>query len=539
MRKDLGVILTYPPEILFGFHGIPRLIMNIIKGAHNKGYNITIITPKWSEKELETLLTETLGENYKNIDIITTARIPPVLHVRYYLFRMQKSLKKGSFLSVIFQKVQNKMEIVVVRLLGSHNFSKFFAACLLLLFFSPLFILYFLEQYTLKKRNIPGKQNTDHGSLKREFSDYFEKFSDPAKLLKLFYLNEKIFSELLRQENKNIVKITEKQRENIPYWLITTPFWPDLTKNIKNSTVICPDVVIRDFAVSFEREDFGEKILNRKDDIRRTLQTADKIICFSEYVKNNQIIASFGNVDLDKKISVIPHGHINLSDELEIIKPFHSMNKVEQWDLSKQIINTYTRQMTSNEYLANFDFSGTRFLFYSSQIRPSKNIPALIKTLHRLLHHKHEPVKLILTGSPGNASIMKLISDLGLQRDVIFFSGLPTRVMAALYHQAILAVNPTLFEGGFPFTFSEAYSVGTPSIMSRIPVVEEFITDPDLQKVMLFDPHNIDDMVERIYWGIHHRDELYNLQKPLYDRLKNRSLAQVAQEYIDVVNHVD
>ena len=66
--------------------------------------------------------------------------------------------------------------------------------------------------------------------------------------------------------------------------------------------------------------------------------------------------------------------------------------------------------------------------------------------------------------------------------------------MAAFSHLAVLAVNPTLFEGGFPFTFSEAYSVVTPSIISKIPVVEDVVTDTYLQKRMLFNPYNLDDM---------------------------------------------
>ena len=181
-----------------------------------------------------------------------------------------------------------------------------------------------------------------------------------------------------------------------------------------------------------------------------------------------------------------------------------------------------------------------RFLLYTSQIRPSKNVNQLIKAFYQLLHKKHEPIKLILTGNPNDdPSTMNLVSTLGLERDVLFLPRIPTRVMAALYHLSTVAVNPTLFEGGFPFTFSEAYSVGTPSIMSRIPVVQDVVTDPDLQKKMLFDPYNIDDMVERIYWGLQHREELFNNQQPIYYQLQNRSWSLVAEEYMEVLDRVD
>ena len=531
MTKNFGIIVSYPPEVLYGSHGIPHLIMNIIKGARNNGYFITIVAPEWSRKELETLLKENIDENYDNIRVITTERIPPILQVRQNLLRLLKSVKKGSFLSLIFQDLQNKIEKALVRSYGSHKWTHFLFAGVFTLIYSPFLGIYLVERYSKKK------QERDKGSFKLELSDIYERLTDPKELSKLFYLNQRIFWELLDQENQKIVEITKTQSKIISNWLITTPFSPELVKNIRNSTVICPDVIIRDFAVGFERDDFGEMILARKDQIRNSLHYADKIICFSNYVKDDQIFASFGK--FYEKISVISHGHINLSEELNIIKPFQSMNKIEKFDLTTQIINTYTRKKVADEYVANFHFSGTRFLFYSSQIRPSKNIPALIKALHQLLHHKYEPVKLVLTGNPNIKSISELVSDLGLQRDIIFLPDIPTKVMAALYHQAVLAVNPTLFEGGFPFTFSEAYSVGTPSVMSCIPVVEEYIPYPDLKKVMLFDPHNIDEMVERIYWGMHHRNELLDLQKPLYEKLKKRSLNQMAQDYVDTVNRTE
>ena len=110
--------------------------------------------------------------------------------------------------------------------------------------------------------------------------------------------------------------------------------------------------------------------------------------------------------------------------------------------------------------------------------------------------------------------------------------------MAAFCHLATLAVNSTLFEGGFPFTFSEAMSVGTPSLLSKIPVVEEVITDPNMQSYMLFDPYNLDEIVEKICWGIDNRDTLYQIEKPLYDEMKKRTWGDVATDYYNIAQRL-
>ena len=74
--------------------------------------------------------------------------------------------------------------------------------------------------------------------------------------------------------------------------------------------------------------------------------------------------------------------------------------------------------------------------------------------------------------------------------------------------------------------------------MSRIPVVEEMVTDPELQEVMLFNPHDIDDMVERITWGLQHREELYEQERQIFEKLESRSWAKVVQEYMDILDRV-
>lgn len=142
----------------------------------------------------------------------------------------------------------------------------------------------------------------------------------------------------------------------------------------------------------------------------------------------------------------------------------------------------------------------------------------------------------ILTGRINSIQrIYKMIEDRGLQRDVISLPGVPNHVLAALYRLATLSVTPTQFEGGFPFTFSEAYSVGTPSIMSRIPVVTELLDDPELLSLMTFDPLDRDEMRRKILWGLSNVDELFERQKPLFEKMSARTWPGVAGEYLDLI----
>jgi glycosyltransferase involved in cell wall biosynthesis len=91
-------------------------------------------------------------------------------------------------------------------------------------------------------------------------------------------------------------------------------------------------------------------------------------------------------------------------------------------------------------------------------------------------------------------------------------------------------VVPTLFEGGFPFPFSESLSVGTPVVMSDISVTRE-VVPPDLQPVMLFDPYDVEAIADRIAWALDHRSVLLARQRPFHAALQRRTWHDVAGEY--------
>jgi glycosyltransferase involved in cell wall biosynthesis len=533
MKRHLGLLIAYPPGVLSSSEGLGRVISFIIQGAINCEAKIVIVCPKWCVKDLERLFKDAkINQEKSDIEIISTQRVPPLLIIQSLLVRFSK-IKPGSFFDLVSKcalKVQDVSTETISLMLGSASWLVYGILLILTVFLFP-FILIFVAASLLANKIKKSSTSSTETKLKNLVTHT----GRPLEAYKDNQFAWRIFNAMSHQEYKKLGKLANSEI-SIKSWLIPTYFWPDLVEKIPKSVVVCPDIVIQDFPVGFV-EYYKDRITSLHRDIEDSLHFSNHLITYSEYVKQHQILSRFAVPST--KISVVPHGVIYLNAELENQKQFDKMTSVEKQDVCLQIVHQYLQSNCQDEYLRNFDFSGVQFIMYTSQFRPSKNVTSLVRAFNRLQREKYVPIKLLLTGKSDQALyISKIISELGLERDVICLHDLPTQVMAAFYHLATLAVNPTLFEGGFPFTFSEAYSVGTPSVMSRIPVVEEMVSDPELQEVMLFNPYDIDDMVERITWGLEHREELYERERQIFEKIESRSWAMVAQEYLDILDRV-
>jgi glycosyltransferase involved in cell wall biosynthesis len=533
MKRMLGLVIAWPPQVLSSSEGLARLLSFLIRGGIESGAKVMIVCPEWSRKELYHLLKDAEIPIAKDrIEILSTGQIPPVLTLHSMFLRWASKPRRTSFMERFFFWSGERVSDIIVWIAGTSSWIVLTIAIIAGILVSPIIIIVGIL-YVVMKTILKYAYKNRMPKIEKKVKSV----SQPLQAFRSDLFARRIFDAINERELTKLAELARTQT-SVNSWLIPTPFWPNLVKQLPRKVVVCPDSVISEFPVGFEIDVFGSRMVERRGLIKESLDAANHLITYSNYVKTTHLEDKFAIPD--EKISVIPHGYLTLENSLNILKPFKMLSPREQDDFCLQIVHEYLRASASDPYLRNFNFSGVRFLLYTSQVRPSKNIRTLIRAFHRLLHNKHEPLKLILTCNPNEDPLsMQLVSTLGLERDVLFLTNIPTRVMAALYHLSVVAVNPTMFEGGFPFTFSEAYSVGTPSIMSRIPVVEEYITDPHLQDTMLFDPYNVDEMVDRILWALHNRQELFNIQQPVYNQLQNRSWSQVAQEYMDVLDHIE
>lgn len=93
-------------------------------------------------------------------------------------------------------------------------------------------------------------------------------------------------------------------------------------------------------------------------------------------------------------------------------------------------------------------------------------------------------------------------------------------------------MNPSLYEGGFPFTLGEGMSVGTPSLMARSPFDIDVLEGSNLLDIT-FDPYDWKDLADKIEYWLPRRDELYDKQLAFYKEMEKRTPDVVARDYLE------
>lgn len=504
--KKYGIFLGYAPEQSITNQGLGRLLAFIISGAIEQNTLITLAYPKWYEKEFQELCKDHNIDRSK-IETITTDYVPIALQIRNFLFKKKSKKEKDIDLKKEIFSIAYK---IFLKWVGISNPFYFLLFTMLVLFSSfvlaPFGIVFFVFR-TIKKL------------LKKLFlvfklDSLFIVFNKPLKSLKNNLLAYDVYDAIKQKEFHRLISKINKNKD-IESWLIPTIFWPEIESIKAKKVVVVPDIILYDFPVNFGSFMF-ERVNNN---LKKVIKCADSFITYSDYVKENHLLNKFdiGN----KKVSVIHHGFIDLSSYFK-----------EQTSL--EIIQKYQKKHLKNHpYLSNYDFENMKYIFYSSQIRPHKNFMNLLKSYKILLREKFVNIKLIVTANLyADNEARVFIEQNRLQNDIISLYDVPSDVLAALNAKATCSVNPTLFEGGFPFTFLEAYTVGTPSIMSNIPMTSELVENEELRKMMLFNPFSISDMVQKIECGINNRDTLFRMQNELYLKMKNRTWSSVANDYI-------
>jgi glycosyltransferase involved in cell wall biosynthesis len=533
-----GIYIAYPPTIDLRHEGLGRYLASFIHGTLARpDVDFVVACPSWSRPMLEEFF-ESEGVPGDKVRVIAPTGKPYLLRAyetwhacrsrtqalgfRRRLLDAAKAATRQllSRLERRLAQAHSPLSLLWLLLEGS-------IVLLPLLLLSPLLLLMLVVRYIRPlAAGVTRRMEERLRPIRSKMARLRESPKDDGWVLRLFAaMNE--------AEAQRMQKLIDGL-QGVVAWYAPAAFWPAFNR-IKAPRLVCvPDVVLGDFSVSFCGVG-GNRFLDTFENIRTTIRGADHMVTYSEEVKWSTLVDRYG-VPADR-ISVVHHAP-NQLDRWISIKGFSDAENASRRYCEELLLRALLKS-TYQRYTVGVQNGSMRFLFYASQLRPNKNVMTLLKAYEFLLRRRYLGHKLILTGSPRDMpEIENFIVDRHLENDVLCVRALTVPELAACYKLADLAINPSLSEGGCPFTFTEALSVGTPALMARIPVTEEILRDTTLQEATFFDPYRWEDLAARIEWALLHRDELLAIQQMAYAELRQRNWADVANEHIALLDRI-
>ncbi|RAP37448.1 hypothetical protein B1207_04545 [Legionella quinlivanii] len=537
VKKTYGIYLAYPPTIDLRDQGLGRHLAAFLKGAiENCDAQFIIVSPSWSKKSIYALMKA--EEVPANSFHLFTPRYNVISLKLFNLYstwvkyrKKKKDAPRKRF--VLFEKCMRQYELLKSKFIGSTNILQFLMCLVALIVTASLL-------YTTKFIIHLFKWLSDDIKLRYRLRKVFKAPKRVLRKVVTVFINPKqsatIFSwfrQVEDQETNLMLEIINNLKQ-VKAWYSPTAFWPSFNR-IQAPRLMCvPDVVLGEFPVGFSFVG-GDRFINTFNDVEEAILNGHHFVTYSEHIKHSVLVQKYKLNP--EQVSVITHAPNTLDNYLN--DESEQRNNVSIERLSESLLQSALKKSSFPEYVNRFGNTQMKYLFYASQFRPSKNILTLLKAYHYLLKKSLVTHKLVLTGKPKIMDeIDNYIAENCLQKDVLLLSGLSVKELAACYKLADLAVNPSLSEGGCPFTFTEALSVGTPVIMANIPVTREIISDPHLQELMLFDPYDWYAMAQKIKWAIANKNQLLDEQIPAYKALMNRKWNDVVSEYIAILDRI-
>lgn len=512
----IGIFLGYGPQVRLGKEGLGRYLGGLMKGFQAQDQEVVIACPVWLMRTVSDLM-EAFSIDKDRVEFINNRRDPPMW--KTYQFS-QRFKKKGTF----FQQLRNLLKSVFTRignqLADTENALVFSILLVINLLAGIVLLLPALLLFGLRWLI---------GLLSEKAVKFYVKSKRITKELGVNDWQLALFMRMNDTVNANLVALANDHGD-VDTWFVPSIFWPQVL-GLKGTVVInAPDLVTQEFPTRFSDTLNAENVIKR---CREVLLNGKYFITYCDYVKEELLLKQYGKPgDL---VRAIPHVDNSMLPYIQIDPAVQ-----KTMGTARDLTMAYARSLlahrkpiaSSEVYSQMVRWDGMKYIFYASQLRPSKNILGLIKAYEYLLREKFISHKLFLTCSlEKGAEIGRYINEHRLQNDVVCFYNVPAQTLAALYACADLVVNPTLYEGGFPFTFGEGMSVGTPSLMSRIPQTQDVLEPAGLEEIM-FDAHDWRDMADKMAYWLPRLDELYEKELPLYRELAKRTPDVVAADYL-------
>lgn len=535
--KNFGIYLAYAPGVDLRHEGLGRYLAAFLKGAAGRDdVKFTLVCPSWTKKALhELFLSEGVEEDV--FEIMSPPGVPMILRGYEGYLARKKKLKKMTLKEHLAKKIFRWKAVftskVEDRLISVDSYSGVFrlalealAVFLVAVLLSPILLL--VPIYAVHLRVVVVVRRFLR-PVKRVINRLRIAVGAPKE--DAFVL--RLYQRLEQVESDRMLKIID-QLTNVKAWYSPTAFWPAFNR-IKAPRLMCvPDVVLSDFPIGFS-EVGGERFLKVYERVETAIHGGQHFVTYSRNVKWETLVERYALKP--SSISVVYHAPNDLSTNIAIrgLSDTEAASKNYCTTLLKRAL----KKASNYSYSSTFLNGDAKFIFYASQFRPNKNVISLLRAYKYLLRNELIRHKLVLTGHAEGFSIVKdFIRDNHLENDVLCVHGLTVQELAACYKLADLAVNPSLSEGGCPFTFTEALSVSTPVVMARIPVTEEVLVDAELQEVTFFNPYDWKDIAERIKWGILNREQLLAVQQRTYVHLSKRNWTDVVNEHIDILDRI-
>lgn len=538
--KYFGVYLSWAPGVDLRHEGLGRYLAAFLKGAATKeDIRFVIVCPSWSRDQLEDLFTsESVPRDL--FEVFAPESVPLVLKLYESYLVKKKNRKKTNlskwFLTKCHQLTSSASSYVESKILAVNSYHGligmilefcvvFFVFAFVLLLLSPaLGLIGFLTVVNAISNKLRHKFSRLFVSLKR-IKKVISSPKDDGFALRLYKGMEKL-------ESERMLTIIEGL-EYVKAWYSPTAFWPAFNGITKPRLMCVPDVVLTDFPIGFSGIG-GDRVLQSFSDLKSSIRDGQYYVTYSEHVKWHTLVDQYSVKA--SNVSVIHHAPNDLQSIVEI-NGFEDLDAASN-NYCRSLLRSAFAKSSNTKYMSEFSNFDVDFIFYASQFRPNKNVITLLRAYKYLLREKYISHKLVLTGNYAYEDVKGFIKSNFLENDVICLYGLTLAELAACYKLSSLAVNPSLSEGGCPFTFSEALSVGTPVVMSRIAVTEEVLNDTELQELTLFDPYDWQDMAAKIEWALSNSDQLLSLQAPHYAQLSVRTWDDVVDEHIKVLEAI-
>jgi glycosyltransferase involved in cell wall biosynthesis len=203
--------------------------------------------------------------------------------------------------------------------------------------------------------------------------------------------------------------------------------------------------------------------------LKQSMKRADMIVTDSEFSKS-EILKYFPQHE--KKLRVVPCGV-----DLDKFRPCETPERIPEVKKSLEIEGDY--------------------FLYLGTIEPRKNLERLIEAYHIFTQRSGSDVpKLVLAGGKGwlYDSIFARVTELGLEKQVIFTKYVPAADMAPLMCGALAFVFPSVYEG-FGMPPLEAMACGVPVLASGEASLPEVTGDC----AVICDAYSVESIAKGLY----------------------------------------